>query len=283
VLRVVRGRRTVVVVAGVLLFAAGGVVSSAVQRRGSVQEEVVWLRARLAEKREIIARQRLEMAEVAATADQLLRTVVAVRERAAEARRLAQMEESRGAAPDVRLAMSTSDLSGALLSEDVARTIQQLAWIEGETANVGDSLTILSALLKDRPTAPSRPSLWPVRGPVTSRFGPRRSPYGGGTELHPGIDIDARHGMPVTAGGDGEVVFAGRDSGYGRLVIVDHGGDVDTLYGHLSAIYVREGEKVRRGQPIGAVGASGRATGAHLHYEVRVSGRPVDPRRYLVN
>jgi len=77
------------------------------------------------------------------------------------------------------------------------------------------------------------------------------------------------------------VTFAGRDSGYGGLVVVAHGGKLDTLYAHLSALYVREGQRVHGGQAIGAVGATGRATGAHLHYEVRVAGAPVDPRRYL--
>ena len=87
--------------------------------------------------------------------------------------------------------------------------------------------------------------------------------------------------MPIAAGGDGKVIFAGRDPGYGALVIIDHGHDVETLYGHLSGIYVREGQHVRRGDIIGALGASGRVTGSHLHYEVRVAGRPVDPHRYL--
>jgi len=88
-------------------------------------------------------------------------------------------------------------------------------------------------------------------------------------------------GCGEAAAGNGAVIFAGRDPGYGGVVIVAHGGQLDTLYGHLSALYVREGQSVRRGQAIGAVGATGRATGAHLHYEVRVNGAPVDPRRYL--
>ena len=125
------------------------------------------------------------------------------------------------------------------------------------------------------------PTLWPVRGEITSRFGPRESPYGDGPEVHPGIDIKASYGVPVTAGGDGKVIFSGRDSGYGGLVVIDHGGEIDTYYGHLSAMYVREGQAIHRGQPIGAVGATGRATGTHLHYEVRVRGTPVDPQRYL--
>jgi murein DD-endopeptidase MepM/ murein hydrolase activator NlpD len=285
VLRFARDRRTIAVCAGVAFFAAGQLVSGAIQRWEQMREEAVWLRARLADKTELIARQRLEMGEVSAAADRVIQAMATTRERATDARRLAHMEETRPSAGHVIRASTTSELSGALLSEDAARTLEQLSWLEGEAVSVGDSLTVLSALVKERPNAVSRgvPSLWPVRGTVTSRFGPRRSPYGGGNEVHPGIDIQAKYGMPVTAGGDGEVIFAGRDPGYGRLVIVDHGADIDTLYGHLSAVYVREGQKVKRGQPLGAIGATGRATGAHLHYEVRVRNTPVDPRRYLVN
>src|SRR5262249_60439206 len=112
-------------------------------------------------------------------------------------------------------------------------------------------------------------------GLVTSQFGVRESPYGEGVERHPGIDISARYGVPVSASGDGKIVFAGRDSGYGGLVVIDHGGELDTFYGHLSMLSVRAGQRGVRGQPIGAVGATGRATGAHLHYEVRVRGNPV--------
>lgn len=280
-----RDRRAIAVVAGLAVFGAGQFVSSAVRRWERLREEVVWLRARLADKHEIIARQRLEMGEVAAEVDRVRRRLSTVKERATAARRLAHMEETRPTAHDLVRATTTTALSGALLSDDAAQTIEQLAWLDGEAAGIGDSIAVLTALVKERPTAPGRrgPSLWPVRGTVTSRFGPRRSPYGQNTEIHPGIDIHAQYGMPVTASGEGEVIFAGRDPGYGRLVIVDHGDNIDTLYGHLSAIYVREGQKVRRGQPLGAVGSSGRATGAHLHYEVRVRNTPVDPKRYLVN
>jgi murein DD-endopeptidase MepM/ murein hydrolase activator NlpD len=172
-----------------------------------------------------------------------------------------------------------------MISEDAGRALQQLSWLEGQTAAVGDSLGVVTALLSDRADdgQGSVPSMWPVRGPITSRFGTRRDPLDDEPTRHFGIDIKARYGFPVTASGDGRVIFAGRDAGYGRLVIVDHGGDIDTFYAHLSAIYVREGQTIRRGEPVGAVGASGRATGTHLHYEVRVAGSPVDPRKYLRN
>jgi murein DD-endopeptidase MepM/ murein hydrolase activator NlpD len=256
------------------------------KRRATLEREASWLRARLGDKRAQVARQREEMADVADAVGRLARTTVAVRERAAQARRLGHMEESRELVPDLAATRVAFDGALALVSEETARAIEQLAWLDGQVTAVGDSLAVLTAILKDPPAAQTPaalPSSWPVRGLVTSPFGRRPSPYDGDPEVHFGVDIQARYGVPVSAGGDGEVVFAGRDSGYGGLIVVAHAGDVDTFYAHLSAIYVREGQRVRRGQPIGAVGASGRATGAHLHYEVRVRGLPVDPRQYLTN
>jgi murein DD-endopeptidase MepM/ murein hydrolase activator NlpD len=253
------------------------------QRSAALRDEVAGLSSRLADRRDLIAHQRREMAQVASAVDHLARTTAALGERGAEARRLAHMEESRGETRALVNVAATLDGGMSLVSEDTGRALEQLAWLDGQAAAASDSLALLTVLMKDRAEEVSRgvPTLWPVRGLVTSPFGARTSPYGEGREMHPGIDISASYGSPVTAAGNGAVIFAGRDPGYGGVVIVAHGGQLDTLYGHLSALYVREGQSVRRGQTIGAVGATGRATGAHLHYEVRVNGAPVDPRRYL--
>jgi murein DD-endopeptidase MepM/ murein hydrolase activator NlpD len=125
------------------------------------------------------------------------------------------------------------------------------------------------------------PSLWPIEGRVASSFGEREDPFNGEGAFHSGIDIDAPYGTPVRATADGDIVSAGTETGYGREVIIDHGHDVATLYGHLSAIAVLPGEHVSRGQVIGFVGESGRATGPHLHYEVRVHNVAVNPHKYL--
>jgi murein DD-endopeptidase MepM/ murein hydrolase activator NlpD len=125
------------------------------------------------------------------------------------------------------------------------------------------------------------PSLWPVEGRVASSFGEREDPINGEGAFHSGIDIDAPYGTPVRAAGDGEVTGADMGSGYGRTVELNHGRDVLTLYGHLSAIAVVPGQHVTRGQVIGYVGQSGRATGPHLHYEVRLHNVPVNPHKYL--
>jgi murein DD-endopeptidase MepM/ murein hydrolase activator NlpD len=125
------------------------------------------------------------------------------------------------------------------------------------------------------------PSLWPIEGRVASSFGEREDPINGEGAFHSGIDIDAPYGTPVRAAGDGDVSGASMGAGYGREVVIDHGHDLATVYGHLSAIAVLPGEHVIRGQVIGYVGQSGRATGPHLHYEVRVHNVPVNPHKYL--
>ncbi len=125
------------------------------------------------------------------------------------------------------------------------------------------------------------PSLWPIQGPIASSFGEREDPINGEGKFHTGIDIDAPYGTPVHAAGDGDVSDASMGAGYGKEVVLNHGHDLLTVYGHLSAIAVLPGQHVTRGQVIGYVGQSGRATGPHLHYEVRVHNVPVNPHKYL--
>jgi murein DD-endopeptidase MepM/ murein hydrolase activator NlpD len=125
------------------------------------------------------------------------------------------------------------------------------------------------------------PSMWPVEGRVASSFGEREDPINGEGAFHTGVDIDAPYGTPVRAAGDGDVTGAQMGAGYGREVTLDHGHDVMTLYGHLSAVAVVPGQHVTRGEIIGYVGESGRATGPHLHYEVRLHDVPVNPYKYL--
>jgi murein DD-endopeptidase MepM/ murein hydrolase activator NlpD len=125
------------------------------------------------------------------------------------------------------------------------------------------------------------PSLWPVEGRVGSSFGEREDPINGEGAFHSGIDIEAPTGTIVRATADGTVTGAMMGAGYGRQIVLDHGHDVLTVYGHLSAIAVLPGQHVTRGQVIGYVGQTGRATGPHLHYEVRVHNVPVNPHKYL--
>jgi murein DD-endopeptidase MepM/ murein hydrolase activator NlpD len=126
------------------------------------------------------------------------------------------------------------------------------------------------------------PSLWPVSGRLLSRFGDRQDPFSGEGAFHTGVDISAAMGTPVHAAADGIVYHAEYvGGGYGRLVIIDHGNGMRTWYAHLSRFNVVEGQEIRRGEIVGASGASGRVTSPHLHFEVRVGGTPVNPHPYL--
>ena len=122
---------------------------------------------------------------------------------------------------------------------------------------------------------------WPVQGQITSTFGQRVHPVFKTKMMHTGMDIRAPRGTPVRAAGPGEVLFAGWLRGYGQVIIIDHGNNLSSVYAHLSSMSVREGSAVKKGQTIGAVGSTGTATGAHLHFEVRVGGDARDPMRYL--
>ncbi len=130
--------------------------------------------------------------------------------------------------------------------------------------------------------ANTTPSIWPVRGRITSSFGQRSDPFKGNVTFHPGLDISAPYGTPVRATADGYVQSTGWEAGLGRTVIISHGrSEFQTVYGHLKESLVRVGQKVRRGEVIGLVGATGRTTGKHLHYQVSYKGLAVNPMKYL--
>jgi murein DD-endopeptidase MepM/ murein hydrolase activator NlpD len=127
----------------------------------------------------------------------------------------------------------------------------------------------------------SLPLRWPLRGRVNSGYGRRRSPWSGRAEQHNGIDIGSSPGTPVTAPAAGTVVAASAHGGFGKHVTLDHGNGVRSLYGHLRQVTVSPGQRVEKGQVIGLVGSTGRSTGPHLHYELMVEGKPVDPQGFL--
>ena len=127
----------------------------------------------------------------------------------------------------------------------------------------------------------TQPSLWPVNGLLSSSFGGRSDPFSGEGVFHTGIDLVAPTGTPVHATADGVVETAAWSGAYGKLVIIDHGNGLDTYYAHLSQFMIVPGQEVRRGQVIALSGGTGRATGPHMHYEVRLHGTPVNPYKYL--
>jgi len=130
--------------------------------------------------------------------------------------------------------------------------------------------------------AAATPSIWPVHGWLSSTAGNRSDPFTGENDFHPGLDISADKGDPVYATADGTVTNASMAGNYGNLVIIDHGYGLETRYGHLSAFKIKQGQTVKRGDLIGLVGSTGRATGAHLHYEVRANGRILNPLQLLL-
>jgi murein DD-endopeptidase MepM/ murein hydrolase activator NlpD len=146
----------------------------------------------------------------------------------------------------------------------------------------GESLRALERMISRAGKAlTSLPSCWPVRGPVNSEFGVRASPWTRGGEFHSSIDIGAERGTRVVAPAAGTVAFAGTHVEYGLTVILDHGENLRTVYGHLSRLDVSQGRTVARGTEVGLTSNSGRSSGPHLHYEILVDGRPVNPRAYF--
>jgi murein DD-endopeptidase MepM/ murein hydrolase activator NlpD len=159
---------------------------------------------------------------------------------------------------------------------------QELDRLIESVTEEGDNLKALERLMSRAGKAlAALPSRWPVRGPVNSEFGSRLSPWTNRSEFHSGIDIRAERGTPVRAPAAGVVAFAGTQPEYGVTIVLDHGQDIRTLYGHLTKVAVQAGERVQRGAVIGYTGNTGRSSGPHLHYEIVVKNQPVNPRAYL--
>lgn len=181
-------------------------------------------------------------------------------------------------------AFGGSGAAGASLHSDLF--VEALAEAVSKSGGLGLAAQLESAL---RGTAPgprpvaSGPVAAPISGPahITSPFGPRVDPFTGEVKEHHGVDVAAALGSPILAAAAGTVRQAGERGGYGACVEVEHGDGTTTLYAHASELLVREGDRVEAGQAIAKAGHSGRATGNHLHFELRVRGQPVDPTRAL--
>jgi len=156
--------------------------------------------------------------------------------------------------------------------------------LKSEAVSREESLSELEKLLQTKKEMLIHtPSIWPVHGWVTSGFGFRTNPFTGLTQMHEGLDISNRIGTPVIAPADGIVSATGKDLSYGMVVVISHGFGITSRFNHLSKILVGAGQKVKRGDVIAEVGTTGKSTGPHLHYEVRVDGIPVNPARYILN
>jgi murein DD-endopeptidase MepM/ murein hydrolase activator NlpD len=159
----------------------------------------------------------------------------------------------------------------------------------GVVASLKESTSLLEFQLRDLKLNFEREQLaqaaipkgFPVEGFITDRFGGRRNPFGEGYEYHTGLDIATSFGEPVRATADGLVIYAAAHSGYGNVVVLDHGNNITTRYGHLSAVSAKFGQRIRRGEVVGRAGSTGRSTGIHVHYEVRRDNLPLNPLNYL--
>jgi murein DD-endopeptidase MepM/ murein hydrolase activator NlpD len=169
---------------------------------------------------------------------------------------------------------------------EVVSSLDQLHALRSSALSGATMVGLTMGLTRNATTADwfranSAPNLWPVEGQVTGSFGERIDPFNGEGAFHSGVDIGSNYGAPIVAPADGTVTFTDQLGGYGKAVMIDHGHGISTRYGHLSGFAVAAGQAVHRGDIIGFVGASGRSTGPHLHYEVRINDTPVNPYKYL--
>ena len=196
---------------------------------------------------------------------------------------LAQVLQERQSALDAQKAVLAQKEALLANAESKKRQyLQVVAQLEADADRIQSILAARSAgaSVGALPTGGGQ-LLWPANGPMTSGYGYRTHPIFGDGRMHTGIDIGAAYGAPVIAADAGVVAYVGVMSGYGNVIVVDHGGGLATTYNHLSAFGVSSGQSVGRGVPIGNVGCTGYCTGPHLHFEVRINGSPVDPMPYL--
>lgn len=194
--------------------------------------------------------------------------------------RLPAIVKSRAAGgPSLRLPSSRSLLSPVGGSpEDTFGVLRDLLYtLESRLQLVQPGVERRQAL------AAATPSIWPARGWMNDGYGSRRDPFNGSSDYHPGLDISADRGDPVVSTANGTVTSAQRSGAYGNMVVVDHGFGISTRYAHLDSFRVKPGDPVRRGEVVGFAGSTGRSTGDHLHYEVLVYGRHLNPLQFLLN
>ncbi|MDN5940773.1 MAG: M23 family metallopeptidase [Nitrospira sp.] len=177
-----------------------------------------------------------------------------------------------------------ADSNGLSEHEMIASIKDGIDWLSKEATIQEQSLQELSLAAEKKSSRwAATPSIWPVKGWVTSGFGPRVSPFTEKPAWHDGLDIGAAANAPIQAPAQGRVTAVGFDPKLGILVKLDHGFGIETVYGHLAKSLVKEGQRVKRGEAIALVGSTGLATGPHLHYMVKVNGQALDPVKYILD
>jgi murein DD-endopeptidase MepM/ murein hydrolase activator NlpD len=206
---------------------------------------------------------------------------------------LSQLSEQAELDPAARQALAKSVVvlksraaGGAAIPVPAASTTESAEGTFGILKNLLGALENRLASVKTKvenqqAIARATPSIWPIAGWLSSSYGNRKDPFNGGPDFHPGLDISADRGTPVRATADGTVEAAGYNGAYGNSVMIAHGYGIETRFGHLSGYAVSVGQQIHRGDVIGYVGSTGRATAAHLHYEILVNGSPINPLRLL--
>lgn len=245
--------------------------------------------AQIARQKEEIQHQRRQIQRLATDINHLKNRVVALDALEQEIRVAANLNDSGdqenifgvgGPPPD--------DLDAELVLAEQHNSLMrdmhaQLSLLKTAAARKQQDLkTLLSGVEAQRNLLARTPTILPAKGWISSRFGYRKSPFGGRREFHKGVDIAAKNRSPVVATADGVVTFAGAKAAYGKTVVIDHGHGIVTSYGHLSKTLVETGRHVKRGETVGLVGSTGRSTGPHVHYEVRLDGIPVNPQKYVL-
>jgi len=180
----------------------------------------------------------------------------------------------------------TSSPTGGFEDQQVGVSMDQLHALRSSALSGATMIAIGMNIshpvsMNDWIRASAAPALWPVMGRITSSFGERIDPFNGEGAFHSGVDIGSSYGHAIVAPADGVVTLTDTLGGYGKTIMIDHGNSICTRYGHLSGFAVTPGQRVQRGDVIGYVGESGRSTGPHLHYEVRIYDTPVNPYKYL--
>jgi len=253
--------------------------------------------ADLAHLRRQTATQQVQIQNFVQTIDQLQKQMAQLSELDRKVRAITDMEDTppNTAVPSVSDPSSGMGLGGPEPPIDSASPTatsgvgllasigQNLKWLQTMAKNRQQSLRALVEAAEVRKSEwASTPSIWPVQGWTSSGFGERFSPFTGRRTMHHGIDIVAAAGTPIVASAAG-LAFTGTDDGLGNYVTIEHGRGLKTYYGHLSRIAVTTGQQIERGVVIGYVGNTGLSTGPHLHYEIQVNGRPVNPMKYIID
>ena len=278
-------------VAGVFVLGLAGcgvTTTAALRWHGDYQarlRDLSWVRRQSLEKQQLVHDQHRALSVVVAELAQLRDEATQLQALKDQVRALGRLEGEHDASVQpvrARAPETPVENSAAVM---LGYAYEDLELLRSVTEETKDTLSLLVALLEDeRGIRPDIPSLWPVSTSkaISSPFGRRQSPWTQRVQHHAGIDIRGPYGTPIQAAASGHVTYAGRDPGYGNLVVINHGSGIYTWYGHLARLQTRKGEAVGQGERIGTLGSTGHATGPHLHFEVRVNGRPVNPEKYFV-